>query len=90
MLVQKLQTKNLPQNRSQNAVATIRIATILVTTVVTILITAAEALAEVVLVVSEVNIVTIVAIAAVLVGESLVRTEAPAILPVRLACQIAL
>src|SRR5215510_13522485 len=90
LLVQELQAKNLLENRSQNAIATIGIATILVTTVVAILITAAETLAEVVLVVFEVNIVTIVAIAAVLVGESLFRTETPAILPVRLASQIAL
>src|SRR5690349_21698248 len=83
-LIQRLQIKYLIEDRAENAVAAIRVATVAWAAVVPALITTPESFAEVVLIVAEVDVVSVVSVARILVPVSFLGTEAIAVLPIRL------
>src|SRR5688500_16532148 len=84
-LVQQLEPNDPFEDRSEDAVASIRVTAVLRTAVVTVLVTAPESLTEVILILAQINIVSIVAIACVLIAIRLFGTITITILSIGLA-----
>ena len=79
-----MQTQDLLEDRAENAVAAIRVATIARAAVVTVFITAAETLTEVILILVQIDVVTVISVARILIRVSFFRIEAPAVFTVGL------
>ncbi len=86
VLVQQLQAKDLLEDRAENAVAAIRVAAIARAAVITVFITTAKTLTEVMLILAQFDVVTVVSVARILIGVRVIGIEAPAVLTVSLAC----
>jgi hypothetical protein len=84
-LAKRLQVEDQRQDISQNAVRAVRIISILISVVVTILISPLESFAEIVAVVFGVHVVTVVAIVRVLISVAVAIVGTPVVLTVSLS-----
>src|SRR5438477_367298 len=82
-LSQCRKVQNLPEHCSQNAVLSVVVGSVLITAVVAVLVTAAEAFSEVVVVRTLVFAIAVIPVVRVLVGIGIAVVEVPAIFTVR-------
>ena len=82
-IAKRLEAEDLPQNGIKHAIRAVRIAPVLVTAAIAVLVAATEALAEIVVVVVPFYVITVVAVVCVLIPIRILVVGTPAILAVR-------
>src|SRR2546427_13228109 len=76
------QIKNQVQDIAENAVTAIRVSPILIATVVAILVSATEAFTEIVLILCDIDIVSVVSVAGILIRIAVIGIELPTVLSI--------
>lgn len=83
--LENLRVEDLQQDIAKQAGHAVRVAAILITSVVAVFVTTTETFAEIVIVLGQINVVAVIAVRRILISQRVLRAGTIAVLPVRLS-----